>query len=343
MFINLLKKQIKKLFLATPTTLNIINKKILNNDYTYNINSFGNLNKNKIFYVIRRSPGTGLFSNLTFVLNHMLIAKKFGFIPVVDMKNFITIYNEKNSIYDTKNAWEYYFKPISNYSLDEVYKSYKVVFCDNKFYNTFCYNIEKNDSMKKILQNEIKFNDKIYNEFKYIQKKNYKGKILGIHFRGTSYKSSPGHPFPATTKQMINLTNRLIKKYKFKKIFLATEEESYLKVFKEEFKDKLIYLKDIYRSNKNDAFKKYPRKNHRYKLGKDIILEMLLLSSSNYFVYVESNVSSAVMSLNINKKQKRLMINNGTNSKNQFLAQWLWYVKKMLPNNLGGFRNQTKI
>jgi hypothetical protein len=343
MFINLLKKQIKKLFLATPTTLNIINKKILNNDYTYNINSFGNLNKNKIFYVIRRSPGTGLFSNLTFVLNHILIAKKFGFIPVVDMKNFITIYNEKNSIYDTQNAWEYYFKPISNYSLDEVYKSYKVVFCDNKFYSTFCYNIEKNDSMKKIFQNEIKFNDKIYNEFKYIQKKNYKGKILGIHFRGTSYKSSPGHPFPATTKQMINLTNRLIKKYKFKKIFLATEEESYLKVFKEEFKDKLIYLKDIYRSNKNDAFKKYPRKNHRYKLGKDIILEMLLLSSSNYFVYVESNVSSAVMSLNINKKQKRLMINNGTNSKNQFLAQWLWYVKKMLPNNLGGFRNQTKI
>ena len=169
MLINLLKKQIKKLFLATPPTLNIVNKKILTNDYDYKINSFGNLNKNKIFYVIRRSPGTGLFSNLTFVLNHMLIAKKFGFIPVVDMKNFITIYNEKNSINYTKNAWEYYFKPISKYSLDEVYKSHKVVFCSNKFYNTFCYNIEKDDPIKRIFQKEIKFTDKIYEEFKYIK------------------------------------------------------------------------------------------------------------------------------------------------------------------------------
>ena len=32
----------------------------------------------------------------------------------------------------------------------------------------------------------------------------------------------------------------------------------------------------VYRSNKNDAFKKYPRENHRYKLGEEIILETYL-------------------------------------------------------------------
>ena len=55
----------------------------------------GNKNKNKIFYVIRRSPGAGLFSNVTFVINHLKICDKYKFIPIIDMENFTTIYNEK--------------------------------------------------------------------------------------------------------------------------------------------------------------------------------------------------------------------------------------------------------
>ena len=38
--------------------------------------SFGNLNKYKNFYIINRSPGAGIFSNLTFVLNYILVSKK---------------------------------------------------------------------------------------------------------------------------------------------------------------------------------------------------------------------------------------------------------------------------
>ena len=69
----------------------------------FNIISFGNKNPNKIFYIIRRDPGAGLFSNVTVVLNHIMICKKFNFIPVVDMENFSTIYNEKYSkVYSNK-------------------------------------------------------------------------------------------------------------------------------------------------------------------------------------------------------------------------------------------------
>ena len=35
-----------------------------------------------------------------------------------------------------------------------------------------------------------------------------KKKILGVHFRGTSYKTSPGHPLPATKNQMLHLINQ---------------------------------------------------------------------------------------------------------------------------------------
>ena len=59
---------------------------------------YGDLNPDRIFYVIQRTPGFGLFSNLSFVLNHIKIANDFGFIPIVDMENFPSIYNEKYKI-----------------------------------------------------------------------------------------------------------------------------------------------------------------------------------------------------------------------------------------------------
>ena len=51
-------------------------------------------NKKKTFYIIKRTPGAGLFSNFIFVLNHLKIAESCGYIPIVDMENFPTIYNE---------------------------------------------------------------------------------------------------------------------------------------------------------------------------------------------------------------------------------------------------------
>ena len=59
---------------------------------------------------------------------------------------------------------------------------------------------------------------------------------------------------------MINLIHKLISKYNYDKIFLITEEKEYLNIMKNEFSNKLIYLKNSYRSYKDDAFKIYPRK-----------------------------------------------------------------------------------
>lgn len=66
----------KKFFLETPDLL-FTNKKNKINTKPFNkIVSLGNRNKGKIFYVIKRTPGTGLFSNVLFVLNHLRIAIK---------------------------------------------------------------------------------------------------------------------------------------------------------------------------------------------------------------------------------------------------------------------------
>jgi hypothetical protein len=63
----------------------------------------------------------------------------------------------------------------------------------------------------------------------------------------------------------------------------------------------------------------------------------MLLSECDALLHITSNISSAAIAWNINTCQKRIEIDNGTNTNNVFLAQILWYIKKSLPTFLGGF------
>ena len=99
---SFIKNQINKLLL-TEDASPLFKKEsgFFNQNINFNICKFGIKNKNKIFYVIKRTPGAGLFSNVIYVLNHLLVAEKNKFIPIIDMENFTTIYNEKEKINNT--------------------------------------------------------------------------------------------------------------------------------------------------------------------------------------------------------------------------------------------------
>ena len=77
--------------------------------------SFGDKNPDKTFYVIRIDYGGGIFSILLYVLHQIKIAESMSAIPIIDMENFPTIYNERKKVSKTLNAWLYYFKPLNNY------------------------------------------------------------------------------------------------------------------------------------------------------------------------------------------------------------------------------------
>ena len=97
---------------------------------------FGNLNPDKTFYIIKRTSHAGIFSYLSFVLNHLIISKENNFIPIVDMENYVSPYNEINPINGTTNSWEYYFEKVSKYEHKYNDKSNLVLYRKN--------NIDKN-------------------------------------------------------------------------------------------------------------------------------------------------------------------------------------------------------
>ena len=73
-----------------------------------------------------------------------------NFVPFVDMKNFPTKYNQRKNTNNIKNVWELYFNQISNYKIDEVYKSKNVYFSKTKI-NTGLRDY-KNKYLKKIFK-----------------------------------------------------------------------------------------------------------------------------------------------------------------------------------------------
>ena len=345
--INYIKKKIIKLIIKNQVDKPIHlkkNKIKIQNKTKFIIKSFGKKNQNKVFYVIKvdKNGGGGLFSNVLFVLNHIKICKKHNFIPVVDMENFPTRYNEKRKIFNSMNSWNYYFKKVSKFTLNEVYLSKNVIFTDGFINDEMSKNYKSDNDLKLIFKKYIKIKKNFLKSTNNFAKKHFKGKkVLAVHFRGTSMKTIPRHPLPPTPDQIINLINKLIKRYKFNKIFLVTDELNYLELFKEIYGNMLCYRKS-FRSNKSKIFDLNPRKLHRYNMGVDALEDTLLMSKLNYLVCSRSNMSE-VASLMINKNMKVIEIWNGYNPNKILYSQFNWKLKKYLPEAVGGFKKKLKI
>ena len=80
--------------------------------------SFGMLNPDKTFYVIRSidnknrfyiGPTNNLLANYFYVLSHLVYAQKKGWIPVIDMLNYHVYNSLPYPVNGTMNAWEYFW------------------------------------------------------------------------------------------------------------------------------------------------------------------------------------------------------------------------------------------
>ena len=344
--LDFIKKKIVKLIIKNQVDKPIqFKKKIeIKTKTKFVIKNFGKKNPNKFFYVIKvdKNGGGGLFSNVLFVINHIKICKKHNFIPIIDMENFPTRYNEKKKIFNSFNSWDYYFEKISKINLSEVYSSKNVIFTDGFINEDMSINYKSDGDLKLIFEKYIKIKKKYIIRTNNFTKKFFnKKKVLAVHFRGTSMKTIPRHPLPPTPDQIINLIDRAIQKYKFNMIFLVTDELNYLKLFKEKY-GKMLCYRNSFRSNKSKIFDLNPRKLHRYKMGVDALEDTLLMSKLNYLICSRSNMSE-VASLMLNKNMRVIEIWNGYNPNKILYSQFNWKLKKNIPEIFGGFKKKLEL
>ena len=301
--------------------------------------SFGEKNPDKVFYVIYRTPyEAGFFSNFAHVVRHLKLIEGTSFIPVVDFQNFKTFYNVDKPINETENSWEYYFEQLSPYSLEEVYQSKNVLFCDGQYphgvkfsesetyeYYNKAFRV-KEDILKIINQYDEIFANK---------------KVLGVHFRGKDLNIFPGHSFGVTKKQMFKYTDEIIERYGIEKIFVATDEKSYLDEYIKRYGD-MVFFADNFRTEKINEFNITPRDNHRYLLGREVLVDLIMLLKCNGILHGISNIPITAKKINPDFAFA-YEIDNGVNSKNKYFARYLFKIKKRLPKFLGGLLDEVNI
>ena len=72
--------------------------------------------------------------------------------------------------------------------------------------------------------------------------------------------------------------------------------------------------------------------------GRDILVEMLVLSKMKTLICSRSNVSQLASLISDNKEFEIYEIWNGFNTNNIILGLFLWDLKRILPEFLGGFK-----
>lgn len=281
--------------------------------------------KAKYYVIYRSAGGAGFFSNYAWVLGHVIFARKFGYIPVVDMENYPTLYSEDLPVDGTVNAWNYYFEDVSDISLQEVYEKgnyvlgkdmplhkYAEKYCEPKYrfptprtVSYYAPYIESYLKVRKDLREEFDADWK--------RKAVSSGQVLGIHIRGTDMKNDLGHPMPADAQTYLKKVREFLKTHlDINKIFLATDENDVKEVFENEFRDTAytLFMNEAFRVWDTDAKRKTglhelkvenARPLHKYLLGKEVLRDAWFLHKCDYLICGYSNISNVAILWNENR------------------------------------------
>lgn len=310
--------------------------------FSVQLANYGDLNKERIIYIIRQCKGRGLFSLVSSVICHVHLANKFGLVPVVDFKNYQTEHNDSG--YDASdnlthgNAWEYYFKPVSDVSLDEAYRSQKVLLSGFSVPEGYPHQISQEISLRETGINCIRLRDDLAKEIDGLHARYFAShKVLGVHFRGQEMKIMPNHYLPPSKRQIKYAIDSAIRDSGFERIFVITEDAGYLEFLKEAYGSAVISMPHYRTKEPVNAYRQYSRPMHKYLLGKELLIDTMLLARCQGIVSSYSNISDMARLFNPGTYEADIVIDNGPNSSSRKIAKHLWKVRDFLPEGLGGF------
>ena len=155
---------------------------------------------------------------------------------------------------------------------------------------------------KKVINHFLEIHHKFYTKAKKFKKIYLKGSYIAVHARG------PGRKHGATQflKRHMKLTQGVPFWHYFKEIdkvlesydniLICSDAQLVIEAFKKKYGEKVVTY-DAIRENRGEAHEKRAKgriQTDGYKLGEDMIVEMLLMSTSDFFIHGNSNVSNFI-------------------------------------------------
>jgi hypothetical protein len=301
--------------------------------YKQKYRSYGILNPDVTFYVIRmRPPAWGFFAGVTSVLQGIMYAEKHNLTPVVDMENYwVAELSSTKKINGTYNAWCYFFKQISDFSLEEVYKSKNVIlsegsrilgndhwFTDRKL--LYLREINHLKTISEIINKHITLNKITLDNFNKVKDElNWTpSQTLGVFIRGTAYMTNSGvnDMPPALESIIVNIKNTLTEK-KLTNVYISTEDYDIYSTLCKEFKDFNIVPNIRYK--KISSFEVWQKSNKitpgggillGYDRTLNYLIDILLMTECESCIATLSNASVFLLSKRFHGRKKSKLVTN---------------------------------
>lgn len=260
------------------------------------------------YIIYRKNGGAGFWSNFMVVLASIDIADKKGWTPVIDMERYQTLYKEAKPVNNCSNAWEYFFEQPGGLSLKEALKLHapnnqggkdgvfsrarSIIPPENKIVRA-----------RELIEKYIHIKPEVLESVTAIIPLGLTDTILGVHVRGTDRrKGAPGHLMTSSANVYLKKAIELDQTYHFSQVFLACDEIETVKMFQKTFKERLLFS-DAYRVSANSANTVHiikdesipPRPLHKYLLGREVLIDALLLARCGHLLCGPSNVSHAAI------------------------------------------------
>lgn len=269
------------------------------------------MSKIKIYNGISKNGNQkGLFAHFFSILNALADLKE-------DEQLYIDL-SKTTSYYDpsynkTDNVWEYFFEQPFNLTKEEAYKS--PIEVGQLYFKTFnhfglsngkydlTYKHDKFFLAQELVKKYIKFNDEILKEFNLIKNNLFQNRsVFGVHVRSNEHYTT-GHAKDQFSKINSNfyfekIENKILElreryNFKFSKLFLATDNQKNIDTFMNKFSDILVRYNSLVTPANSQTDNNWLFNDQNLKKGKDVIFEVLLLSSCKYKLLSNSNVSCA--------------------------------------------------
>lgn len=244
-------------------------------------------------FIVLPSPGeaSGMFSVFLTVLGML------DFYEKSEWAGLRVDFGKEGLYYDPSmgpNWWEYYFAPVgcgeeSGCRVKSV--KHRLISRVNRESHLRMTRQRGHELIQKYVRLLPALEKKVA-EFMHKQFKDYA--IIGVHYRGTDKERETGRVPYARVYAGIREAISMLGTDRYK-IFVATDEEQFLKEISAEFKDRILYI-EAKRSTDGSAVH-FAQKN-QYAIGEQAVLDCLLLSRTNFLVRTLSNLSHCSLFFN---------------------------------------------
>ena len=213
----------------------------------------------------------------------------------IRIKYYHTLYNDSPK----DNMWEYYFYPVRN----DVKKKYFLFFTKRPF-RTLGEDKKQLVLFNEIITDRIRVKEYILNKVEKFWKENLAGKkVIAVHYRGTDiYRPKQKDFKKAKVEECFDEIDALLAEG-YEAIFLATDEESILEKFKDRY-GSILFYSDIKRSHDGQAL--HLSGPNRREPGETAMIDVLLLSKCDFFLYGDTNLSVVARMFNPNMNAKNM-------------------------------------